>query len=205
MTTWDQWFPLVLVHVRGAPDPLVNQALCRAAREFFKRTRVWTEWLEADPASGTSTTEYDFALPPGSELVRVEQATVNGNPLAVQSYRQLVKDWTVHQVDGPSLVSRDLVSFHLGGSFAAADSVQAQASLMPSLSAKGIPDAYASRYQDAIAEGAKAILLMVPGEFQEPNAAQLAKAMFDKAINEAAVDAYRSHTNNVPRSNPKWC
>lgn len=205
MATWDQWFPLVMVHARGAPDPLVNQALCRAAREFFKRTRVWTEWLAAETATGTFTSEYDFTLPAGSELVRIEQATVNGNALPVESYRQLLKDWTVHQVDGPSIISRDLVSFRLGGSFVAADSVQAQASLMPSVSATGIPDAYATRYQDAIAEGAKSILLMVPGEFQRPDAAQYSRAMFDRAINEAAVDAYRSHTNNVPRSTPKWC
>lgn len=205
MIALEQWFPLVLVHVRGAPDPLVTNAIRRAAREFFKRTRVWTEWLDATLATGTHATEYDFDLPTGSELVRVEQATVNGNPLPVQSYRQLLKDWTSNQVDGPSIVSRELASFHLAGSFSPTDSIQAQVSLMPSVSAKSIPDTYATRYQEAIAEGAKAILLMVPGDFYDPQGAQFAKSIFEAAINSAAVDAYRSHTNNVPRSTPKWC
>lgn len=205
MKTWDAWFPDVLVHATSAPHPLVSQALCRSAREFFRRTRAWTEWLSTVSTTAGSSEEYTFVLPSGSQLVRIEKATRNGQPLHVGSYRQYPSDWTDPDGQSPALVSRDMVSFHLVGDFAAAEAVKAQVSLLPTLAATGIPDELADRYYEAIAEGAKAIVLMTPGDFFKPDLAAVASVAFKAHINTEAVDAYRSQTNNVPRATPKWC
>lgn len=205
MATWDLWFPDVLVHVTTAPDPLVRQALCRAAREFFKKTRAWTEWL--DPATGGSAVavEYDFDLPPQTELICFEQATLNGRPLSVDSFRQRPSDWTRHPEGNQAVVTRDLQTYHLVGDFAATDVVQAQVSLRPTLKATGIPDHLAERYLEAIAEGAKAILHMTPrADFTDPGMGAVERAMFEAAIANCTVDAYMGHTNQVPRARPKW-
>lgn len=205
MATWDFWFSDVMVHAPTAPDPLVRQALCRASREFLRRTRIWTEWLEATTTTEGMGVEYDFELPTQTELLRIEQATLNGQPLKVQSFRQRAKDWNQYPDGEKALVSRDLVTYNLTGMFSAGDVVQVQASLIPSLRATGLPDYLANSYLEPIAEGAKAILLLTPGEYFKPDMAGIARALFESYINENSVDAYRSHTNEVPRARTKWC
>lgn len=207
MATWDVFFPDVLVHATMAPDPLVRHALCRASREFFRRTRAWTEWLDAATATGVPGQEFDFDLPNQTEIVRIEQATKSGKPLTVQSYKQLAADWTKHPDEaesGQSLVSRDLVTFNLLGTVSG--SVQVQASLMPSVRASGLPDHLANHYMEAIAQGAKGILLLTPDtEFYKPDLAGVAKAMFEQAIGTHSFDAFRGHTGHVPRARLRLC
>lgn len=205
MKAWSTFYPDVLVHVPGCPDILVDHALCRAAREFLKRTRTWTEWLDATAATAGTGVEYSFVLPAESALLRLERATINGNPLPVEGYRQRPSDWNIYPQGEQSLISADLVSFVLAGTFSAGDSVQVQASLIPSVAASGIPDHLADQHMEAIAEGAKAILLLTPNTtFLNPGLAAVANDRFESAIGIAGVDTFRSHTNNVPRARPKW-
>lgn len=205
---WNYWYPDLLVHVPGAPDPLLDHALRRAAREFFRRTRAWTEWLDPQNTSGVSSTEYGFDLPIQSELVQVERVTVDGKPLETTAYRQLEADWTRHRdANAQALVTRDMSSFILVGSaLAAGQAIQVQASLTPSVAATRLPDELASRYYEAITEGAKATLMLTPkADFYNPDLAAVAKGQFEQAIGKCNVDAYRSHTNQTPRPRVHWC
>lgn len=206
MAAWDFWFSRVKLHAPDAPDPLVNQALIDASRDFFQRSRAWMEWLDPAVSQAGTGIEYDFDLPSQTELVRIERATRNGNPLVVQSYRQKSRDWMRDQGGEQALVSRDMLSFALTGNFPAGDEIQVQVSLMPSLRAAGIPDYLATRYLIPIAEGAKAILLLIPGTgFYQPELAVMSRRTFDQQISEAAMAAYRGHTNQVPRLSVNWC
>lgn len=205
-TTWDAWLPDVLVHATTAPDPLVRQALCRASREFFRRTRSWMQWLEPTSTNAGEGQSYSFVLPAESQLVRVEQATANKMPLPIESFRQIDHDWLEHPQGERMLVTQDLKQYALVGSFASAETVQVQVSLMPQMAATGIPDYLAERHLEAIAEGAKAILLLTPStEFYRPDLAAASRIMFERAIGLASFDAYRGHTNQVPRARVKWC
>ena len=206
MKTWDAWFPDVLVHVRGAPDPLVRHALCRASREFFRRTRAWMQWLEPTGSMAGEGMTYDFDVPTGAQKVRIEQATVGGRPLAIESFREIDHDWQAHPQGERALVDQDLQTFSLVGRFAAGEAIQVQVSLMPSPSATGLPDDMADRYLEPIAGGAKAVLLLTPDtEFYRPDLAAAYRASFDRGVASAALDAYQGHTNNVPRARVKWC
>lgn len=206
MKTWDAWFSVVMVHAPSAPDPLVRQALCLASREFFRKTRAWVEWLDAEATTTTASEEHDFDLPPQTDLLRIEKATVDGRPIAVRSFRQWPADWVRHGQDGDgAVISRDLVSFNIVGGVQAGAKVQVQAAIIPSLTATGLPDHLANRFFEAITEGAKATLLMTPGDFFKPELAALSQAIFTTAINSNAVDAYLGHTADVPRARPKWC
>jgi len=205
VANWDLWFPDVLVHATAAPDPLVRQAVGRAAREFLRRTRAWCEWLDAGQTAAGTGVEYDFDIPPQSELFRVEKATLNGTPLHVQSYRQRPKDWTTDEGD-KALVSRDQVSYNLVGLFSAGDVVQVQATLIPTLKATGIPDDLANRYFEAIAEGAKAIVLMTADtDYYKPDLASVSRSLFESVIHTHTADVFMGHTAEVPRARPKWC
>jgi hypothetical protein len=206
MALWSTWFPDVLVHAPQAPEPLVTHALNRAAREFFRRTRAWTEWLEPQATVAGEGREYDLELPPQTDAVRLERATVGGAPLAIAAWRQLERDPVLHGNGDRTLVSGDLVIFQLQGLFAAGESVQVQAALMPKTAATGIPDALAVLYQEPIAEGAKALLLATTSaSFHDPRAAAEARAAFERLIAQHGVDVFRSHTSSVPRAAVTWC
>ena len=205
-TTWDAWFPDVLVHVTTAPDPLVRQALCRASREFFRRTRAWMQWLDPIGTTAGEGQTYAFVIPAESQLVRVEQATAGKHPLPVESFRQIDRDWLEHPEGERAVVTQDLQQYALVGNFASAEAVQVQVSLMPQTGATGIPSYLADRHLESIAEGAKAILLLTPNtEFYRPDLAAAARMQFDRCIGAASLDAYRGHTNQVPRASVKWC
>lgn len=206
MASWETWFSRVRTHAPDVPDPLLVQALIDASREFFKESRAWMEWLDpAESRQGVSI-EYDFDLPAQTEMVRIEQATRNGRPLVVKSYREPRKDWTRDPDMERCLVTRDLLTYVLTGDFPAGDVIQVQASLMPSERASGIPDHMATRYRTAIAEGAKALVLMTPDtNYYKPDQAALARAQFDSQIGSARFEAFRGLSNAVPRATPKWC
>lgn len=205
-TTWDAWMPDVMVHATTAPDPLARQALCRAAREFFQRTRSWMVWLDPIVSEAGSGVEYSLDLPPQSNVVRIERATRNGNPLDVTSFREKHYDWMTERGGEQALVSSDLITFVLNGDFPRGDRMQVQVSLTPSLRAAGVPSSLASVNFEAIAEGAKAILLLIPGTgFYQPELAVLSRRTFDQKISEASIAAYRGHTNHIPRASVIWC
>lgn len=206
MAKWDYWYPQVLVHVPGAPNPLIAGALRTAARDFFRRTRAWVEWLDPVRTGGGVTAEYDFDLPIESELFALEQATRGGRPYPVQSFRQRQSDPTQFSADQDlGLLSRDLQTFMLVGNMPTDETVQVQVVLIPSAAATGIPDRLASRHLEALAEGAKAQLMLTPDTlFFNPDLAAVANGKFEQAISEASVQAYRGHTKNIPRARPKW-
>ena len=206
MATWSAWFPDVLVHVPGAPNPTIEVALCRAAREFFRRTRAWMAWLDPATTLAGDNLEYDFDLPADTDVVRLERATVGGTPLGLMPWRQIKADPVQHDVGERGLLSGDLLAFRLPGTFAAGEQVQALVSLMPTLAAADIPDELADRYREVIAEGAKAQLLVIPSTtFHNPPAAAIAKAEFERGIAQHAVDVFRSHTSQMPRAAVAWC
>lgn len=206
MKTWDAWLPDVLVFAHTAPDPLVISAARTASREFFRRTRVWVEWLDPVPvASGGQFYAYDFDLPLESELVRVEQATADGNRIDVSSLRQLPADPSRQAHAGRAIVTGDVVGFQVLSGVGTGSSVQVLASLMPSLASRGVPDHLGARFHEAISHGIKAHVLKVPGEFMNADLAMLSRSEFEAAINAHAVEAFMGHTRQIPRLRPTWC
>jgi hypothetical protein len=206
MSTWDVFFPDVMVHAIGAPDPLVRRALCRSAREFFGRTRAWRAWLSPITTAAGTGQGYDFVLPTESAIVRLERATLDGRPLDISNYTQEESDWTQFPEGEQSVVTRDLLTFNLRGSFGAGQKVQVNVSLTPTQLATGVPDHLANRYMEALADGAVAILLLTPDtDYFKPDLAAVAREKFKSAISSTALDMFHGNTNTVPRARPKWC
>jgi len=203
VATWDAWFPDVLVHAPAAPDPLVRQAICRSAREFMRRTRVWTEWLQPVATTAGQGVSYTLALPPDSQPVRLERMTAGGRPADIANAWVEPADWTQWPEGPRTLISSDLATYVLRGDWAAGEEVQVQVSLMPTLGALGIPDPLAERHLEAIAAGAKSILLAMP-DFLAPELAAAYRMQFDQAIAAASIDRFRGHTSQIPRASVKW-
>ena len=205
LVTWDQLYPDVLVYVPGCPDPTLDQALRDAAIEFLRRTRAWMPWLESSITT-SSLREFDLDLPPQSEVVRIEAATLDARPLAVRGFRTIPMD-SASYVDGAglSLTSTDRITVWLTQTVGAGAKLQVLVSLVPSRSATGLDDTLLTKHRLAIVEGAKHRLMRMPGPLHQPKPAAEALQLFERAVAASSVDAWRGHTNHTPRATPKWC
>lgn len=203
MASWENWMPELVLAAPKAPVPLIHLAINRAARTFLKATRAWQEWLEPADVTGEAFKEYTFELPQGAELLRLERATLNGRPLEVANARDLPADPWQHELRGKAyLATTNLSEFTVR---AGGGSLQVYASLMPSLRGNSVPDEVASLYHEAIREGAKAELLNTEGtDYYKPDQAGVALAFFQRAMDDASVDVWRSNTSRGTRGRVSW-
>lgn len=204
ITPWAFWHPRVLPIVPGAPAPYVDQALRTAARKFFRDTRAWVQWLESVPAGPPQTRT--FVLPPESELLTIERATRDGEPIQVSGFRHLAADPMVHPNFSPNgIASNNPQSFVLTGGAGLVGAMQVLAVLIPSTASTGLPSHLAERHQEPIGDGALAELLLTPNTtFFSPDLAAVSHRRFAAATDSASTLAYRSHTKHVQRTQPKW-
>lgn len=205
MAAWDLFLPHVLVHAQGAPDPYVRQCLRGAAREFCMRTFVWAPWF-ACAADSPPDQAYTFTLPADAEMVRFEGVTLDGRAIDYVPHRNVPRDWRTYADSEPEGVTfDDLTAFYLTGP-AVTGTVQARASLMPTVLAATCPDLLATRYLEAIAHGAVYRLCGTKSvSFTDPDTATIARAEFELRVGSAIGDVHRGHSNQVPRTRPRWC
>ena len=145
MRTWDVILPAVMVHASAAPKSLAREQVRRAARDFCDKTRIWrepgSEWAHQ------GVTRYEVRAPDGAVLASVPEASLDGGALSPgQDYR--VMSGVIVLTDDPR----------------SARTLEYIATWMPSLSAKGMPEPILDRWSDAIAHGAVARLMEMPGK-----------------------------------------
>jgi hypothetical protein len=209
---WSYWYPDVLPHVPGCPNPMVDFQLRRAAQAFFKDTRAWqvTQPLVAVAALQSSV----VVLPAdsGQELVRIEQAWFDRAPIGPTTAdtldRQFVDDWTLH-TGTPNKVYQltpGTVRLYPLPVAASVTGLKLRLSVRPSDSATGLDDEMAVKFRDDIANGAKAKLMMMNKKsWTDMDMAGIYSAAFDAACGSTSISAARSFGSARKPSNPKWC
>lgn len=208
MASWDDFLPDVLAHCPSAPIPTVRRALRRAARKFCSRTYAWKAWLPCvqtvDPA-----TEFTPTLPTGAEALRIEKATMNGDPITVTQFHVPEKDWTDEDIATGlerQVITDDLVTFTLAGTVTSGAVVRARVALQPTRSAAACNfELLATRYFEAIVDGALAELFRIKGAtFGDPDEAAKFAGMFEAHIGRAIIDVSRGGTGQRARLRPHW-
>jgi len=194
MALWSEFHPHLFVSVMGCSIPLADHEIRNAAIDFLTRTRAWCVWL--DPITTVADVrEYDFELPSNSDVVRVERATVGGNPVTVSSYRSSITNPATSASGSGELYTVDTKTFVLTDSYSAGQSLEIQASLRPSRTATGIENFLFDQFYLNILEGAKARLLSLSGTpFYNPQLAQDCKVAFEDAIVNKKLHDWRGNT-----------
>lgn len=205
MVLWASLYPHLLPLVPGAADPMLDRALCDAAREFYGRTRLWRVWL-APVTTLADQRSYALPLPDDTEAERIERARLDGAPFNVLSYTAPDVDVSSQDWRELGLVSDDLVSFTLTRELAADRQIRLQVSLKPSEAAPGVEHASLISYGKAIAQGAAGLLLSMEGR-PWANAALAAqeRGRFEAKVAEVVGKVHRGMTGTVPRARVKWC
>jgi hypothetical protein len=200
MASWSAFYPLLLDAAPSAPDPVLDQALLGASREFYDRTRLWRPWFLVTTAD--LTRQYDLPVQADADMVRLEQATLNGKPYSILRADAFGLDLAVQEGDEAGLVAvaADLKKITLVRAVPDASQIRVQASLQPSETATGVADPDWAQYARQIAAGAKAILLAQSDRpWTDLTGAGLARATFEVAINDGCYRRHLGAANTVPR------
>lgn len=186
MKPWEAFFPDVLPSIEpGLPEPMVVRQLLRAAQQFCQRTRAWRVELDL-VLTVDGQKAYDIELPQASELVRIEGATLAGNPVTVWRQEAGACGQYVFTPDGKQVLFKMAPG-------AGADLVL-DVTLKPSHQAVGVEDEIFDRYSDLIASEAIARL----------NGDMVRHEQFVDDCAGVRADLWRGMSAIAPRARASW-
>ncbi|WP_417518727.1 hypothetical protein [Marinobacter sp.] len=163
---WSDLYPLVLPHVAGCPEPILEDTLRRTAIRFCRDTHAWAEELASVyPAEGI--TRYQLTLPEGSELLSLAHAVQANNALwpRVNVFGLLHFDAAPNPDNGP---------------------IEIRAVLHPSRDSTGLPDRLGLGYDEALIHGTLATLQEMPGrDWTNPQLVAYHRAKYLESVAEA--------------------
>lgn len=201
MKAWAAFYPYVLPHVIGCPNPTVDHALRNAAREFCLRSKAWEEPAEFE-GDGASN-RFDFDLPSQTELVQVARASVAGKDLDIFGADLLPPDWgTVPPCDGLyHLNDEEYLVFPVPPAGA---QVSVTLSVRPGPFGPGVGDAVFVSHVEAIAAGALSRLLKMPRQpWTDLEQAAISLGQFESGAGDGANRAFM-HTRPATRRVKTW-
>lgn len=211
MKAWSYWYPDLLMHVPGCPDPVIDFELRRASQTFFERTRAWQITLPALAVIAAQENVTVTFADAGMELVRIEQAWYNGYSITPTTVDDLdaehTDDWTLH-TGTPNKVFQitpgDVRLYPLPTDTPTVG-LKMRVSVRPSEAATGLADDMAIKFRDDITNGTKGKLMMYPNmPWSNPQLAGMYLAMFDSATGKANLAAVRGFGATRLAAKPKW-
>ena len=188
MRLLQDFYRYVLPFALSVPDPVIDQYLILAATEFCERTRSWRDIQEFDIAGDE---EEIVTVPAQASIFEIESAwfltagsTQWNTPLAAVPIASI--DPTILPGSGLGVISdKPKVISQVGdGSVivapASAGTLRVSTFLKPSTSATALPDFLFDSFAQAIADGALALILMIPGQpYTNPELATVKGAAFN--------------------------
>lgn len=185
MKAWADFYPDVLPFVIGCPNPTVDAALRKAAREFCLISKAWQETEEFE--SDGETNRYFFDVTGRTELVQVVRASVGGKDLDIYGAHELPSDWETRPPCQRSLYHLNAEEYLLFPMPLAAQAVSVTQAMRPSMQGTGVGDEVFNLHSTAIASGAAAQLLRMPRQaWTDLEQAAICKAEFDSGVHTAA-------------------
>jgi len=204
MAIWSDFHSDVAHHVPGCPNPLLDQALCRSATDFFRRTKAWTVWLEPITMAGSLQT-YELEPPEDTDIVSLQKATLNGHELPVAAFRLVTKNPQSQTMRERALISTDRSTVSVLMAQPAKTKLDIQAVITVSQEAKGLPDLHATFYREPLVASALHRLLRIPGPFYNAQAAKEAFQAYEEALAREQTQSFQGPLGQMPRAAVGWC
>ena len=163
----------VMPEVPGCPRPVASQRLLRAAEDFCRDTHVWIDEVDRF-LMRRDVNDYEVWQPSEGKVIALARVRDDeGQHLHHTFYMEEMK----LRLDNPQEGSRAVIV----------------AALMPSRNK--MPEWIVSMHGEAIAAGAKARLMMMPGvEWSAPELGQFYRLQFAQGKSEARTDRARKHS-----------
>lgn len=165
---FSDFYPELLVHVPGAPDPLIDQAILNAAQEFCRETAVWQETLDSI-STRPNVGVYELPLPTKTRSVLVVAAMHHGTWLRPRTTREmdrLLPDWRTMTASAALYFASDVQGTIILSPIPTARESRAithlRVALTPANDATNLPDILYDDYKLAIKYGALMFLHQLP-------------------------------------------
>lgn len=193
----------IAIDCPGAPEPLINNALVTALREFCNRTRFWRrDLVPVDLVAGQA--EYTLTAPDDSEIVTLALVQFTPSPdlpLVPRSTIELDRDfpgWRNSQASQPAFYyqpTANTIRPVYTPSENVAGGLAVTAALRPTMAATEMDEGVYQEYGSEIVAGAKARLQMSPGKpWSAPDFATLNAGLFAGAVGRARIRVFKSNT-----------
>ncbi len=197
----DAFYPFVLPEVVGCPEPLLAQQIMLTAHSFCTETGVWDE-VQAPVLTSSGIADYEIDAPADAEMLRVRSVWLDGRELSPKQMRTpLVANFGAPS-SYHSALARGLIT--LDAKPQSEQSLVVRAVYAPRLTGQALPDFLLSRYAIAIAGGAKARLMLMPGQaWSNPALAQLHAEKHQAAVVDVRIDMERDNVTGSLRVKPR--
>ena len=202
MTAFNLFYPQLLPHAPGAPDPLLDQALLDSAQEFCRDTTIWRQQLD-DITVRAGVGTYDLPLPAKTRSVLILSAKSGSGwlrPMRTASLPDSNIGWRESQAnralyfvsDDPSTIT--LVPVPSEREVRAITHLWV--ALAPANNATELPTILYDDFLQAIAYGARMFLHRLPKRDQydwvDPSSALYYEELFRRAKGEAKIRAVKN-------------
>jgi hypothetical protein len=189
MKTWDDFLPLVIPHLPGCPNASIKTYLALTAREFFEKTYLWQDDIDAIYLA-PNVVEYD--LDAEAEVEDVLAVVLDKEQLDRTEFR-LIPFERRDETGSPRLYwihsDRTIRVFPTPDKRA---TMKVSAVLKPARNATGVEDWIYDTWADTLVNGVISRLAIMPGkEWTDVNLAAMHKALFEQAINKTRIREYR--------------
>lgn len=191
--------PRVMPRVPGAAEPVVLDAIRRAAQELCETTRLWRY---TDTFASVADEEL-LAAPHEAEIFEIESARFDGQILEPASLAWLdenVPDWRNQEGNGPHWITQTnpdsvaIVPRSVG-------TLAVTLTLKPSDQAETLPDWLVAKYARVLADGALADLMVMPAQdYSNPSLAGVHSQRFQSALDRLASQGYQGQQRAPKRT-----
>jgi len=176
----------VLVDVPSVPSFMIVNAVRRAAIELCEQAQVWEQSDDALVAV-KNLQEQDLPLPNNADLIQVVSIHRKGIELTPVPLGDIFTMQGAGGTGEPTHYAVDtMVSARLHPTPSITESLTCRLSLKPKSTATSVPDEITTRWRNALVNGAKHFLLLMPNnEWSDPERAMYYRKLFDKEIAQA--------------------
>ena len=190
----------------GAPEPLIDSCILKAAIEFCERTRMWRV-IETVTITGNNP----IVAPADAAILKLEDVRFEGRqlePIAVSDLNNLYqdKDWETITQEQPRYITQLTPNtMMLVPSPPAAGEVKLTMQLKPSQTTEQLPDFIYDLYQQVIADGALAEILAIPGQsYANPGMSGVYSARFQQKLDALSVLSIKGQHGAPVRTTPSY-
>lgn len=189
MKTWDEFLPLIIPHLPGCPNASIKTYLALAARDFFEKTYLWQDDIDAITVK-PGQVEYD--LDAEAEVEDVLAVVLDGQQLDRTEFR-LIPFERRDEVGQPRLywihADRTIRVFPTPDK---PEVLKVSAVLKPARTSRGVEDWIYQTWADVIVNGAVAQLAIMPGkEWTDLGLAAMHRNMFEQAATNTRIREFR--------------
>lgn len=188
--TWDVLHPLITPDIPGCPLEIVNRELAAVAEDFFSRTQLWRESLDAqqtvidepyyDITDCTTVESVLWAKVDNLDLIHTDERFITPeflNRKGRPTHFWIEKETQIRLYPIPDVVLP----------------LDIRVVLKPSRSARGIPNFVYQRWVDAFVAGAIYRVTRIPNkEWSNSEQAAFNKNMYEQAVTNARIRDFRN-------------